>query len=183
MDKPDEQPVIDEYHRQLELLMRHGSGTAARILSYAKLRIAANERLILLASGTLTITFSGAVALGPRMAFHSDEAILRPLLGAWRLLIFAIFCCIIANSREQYAASDYDSVLLATELQGRLAILKILAKKLGREHPVSQQTVLKKNSGAVHEKIALFLGWTARVATLIAFVLLYIFAKTVLMRL
>jgi hypothetical protein len=183
MADPEQQPVIDEYHRQLEMLIKTAGSTPDRILSFAKLRIEANDRLILLASGILTLTVSGAVSLASRDTFHPDWITLRPLFGAWKLLILAIICCIIANYREQWAASMYDSDLLAAELWTRRIILAIVGKKL---HPQAPREMPANNyvagTGAKQEKIAWFLGWAARVSTVVALILLYQFAKSLLLR-
>jgi len=180
MENSEKQPVIDEYHRQLENLIKQAGLTAERILSYAKLRIEANERLVLLASGILALTFSGALTLGSRPSFHFDQATLQSLFGAWKLLILSIVCCILANSREQHAASLLDSELLATEFQARLAILDLTGKKLNPSHSMPIQTYKKSKQAQIQEQIARLCGWAARLSVVFALVLLYVFVKRAL---
>jgi hypothetical protein len=184
MEEENKQSVIDEYHRQIEMLLKQPGITADRILSYAKIRISANERLTFLASGVLTLTFSGAMTLYGRPGFHLSPGALRPLLWAWKLLIFAIICCIVANSREGRAASIHDTDLQRAEGWGRLVVLKVVGAKLMPDAARDIESAPKlTRTGEIHEQIAGVFGWAARLSTVVAFVLLYLFVRSLITQL
>jgi len=180
-EKPE---LTSEHYHQIEEIFKHGGSTADRILSYAKLRIDANDRLLLLSSGMLTLTFSGMVTLASRPNLHLGQDATRPLLWAWKFLILSVICCLLANSREGQAASIHDSDLLAFELWGRNLLLFLSLNKLGAnpQLPIPKQPTGTEN-GRIQEAVGGWFGLIARLAVVVAFICLYRFAKVALLML
>ena len=146
-------------------------------------QLAYMDRIVLLAGGTLTLTFTVVAAIGSRLNGGHPAHDVHALIAACWLLITTVIAGLLSTPHLIRAreTSDATATLLTAETQLKLRVLEVPNAIPTQEQLNSISLVKAFNVGDVQkrsEKLAYIFGLVAQLSLLLAFILLVVFIQS-----
>jgi hypothetical protein len=185
---PEEQEhAFAEVDEGMSRMMEKAQTSSTLILEAIKLRMAHQEKLVILNAGTLALSFSAITAYH---AQHSQSSVSTgSLQHAWQLLMCAIVLSLNANWLCVYSTTHYANSQYMTQVSASFDRYEGSFKDLLPDYAKRQRARLdiETERGEIAGRYSNIFttsshvfGLLAQLVTCLAFVFLYYFAKSVL---
>jgi hypothetical protein len=184
---PDDQIDLDAANEGLNRMMDRAQAQTSVTVEAIKLRIASQERLLILNASVLALTFSAVTA------YHAQHpqiaSAVSSLIHSWQLFLVAIVASLLSNWSSVNGAIHYSNYTHSEQIgvsfdQYEMALRKILpdyAKKASADWETDKRKYSKSSTyHAVFFRLAGGLGFLAQVGTCWGLFCLYQFAKAIL---